>query len=90
MGFVFAILILLVFILKIFHKVAEKGEKAPEAKAEAVAAPKAVKVSAADADAEMEAAIATALYLFTAEVHDVESDVLTIVHNDRTKWGPIR
>ncbi|MBR1682409.1 MAG: OadG family protein [Bacteroidaceae bacterium] len=90
-GVVFAILVLLVGVLYIFSAVA----KGASAKADAAAKPKVltgaeyVKSKQADITAASEAeqvAIATAVYLYTANQHDEESGILTIHHTDHTAW----
>ncbi len=82
LAIVFAILLLLVYVLQIFSRVASKKAAAAPAPA-----PKAAAASAHhESDEEIAAAIAASLYLFTEEAHDVESDVITIVHNDHSSW----
>lgn len=81
-GIVFVILILLVYILQIFSKVANQSKtevpvQAPQTKAEK---------SEEDLD---KIAIATALYLYSEESHDIESGILTIQHHDGNAWNPI-
>ncbi len=87
-GVVFCVLVLLVYVLKFLGWLVPKfakGEKPVKAQKQA-AAPKAVAAapvsSASDAD---KAAVATALYLYFQNVHDEESDVLTI-HSNHSAW----
>lgn len=87
-GVVFCILLLLVFVLKIFSAVSTSGSKKAAVPAKAAAAP-AAKVSAAPAAAGDDyAAVAAALYLYFQEVHDTESYKLTIRHHEHTAWHP--
>ena len=86
-GVVFCILLLLVFILKIFSAVGAK-KKAPAQVAKTPAAAPAAKIAAADAADGDFAAVATALYLYFQEVHDEESYKLTIRHHEHTAWHP--
>lgn len=81
LGIVFVILLLLVYVLQLFSRVARaKAAKAPAPEA------KAADNAHHESDEEIAAAIAASLYLFTEETHDVESDVITIVHNDHSTW----
>ncbi|MCQ2058724.1 MAG: OadG family protein [Bacteroidaceae bacterium] len=83
-GIVFVILILLVYILQIFSKVANRSGN--------VAAPtqNAAKAVADKSDDDLDKiAIATALYLYSEESHDIESGILTIQHHDGNAWNPI-
>lgn len=84
-GVVFAILIVLVFVLNIFGWVAKRAvtKAAPAAKP---AVKQTETVSIADANDIDKVAIATALYLYMNDMHDEESGLLTIAHNDLTAW----
>ena len=90
-GVVFSILLLLVCVLYVFSAVA----KGSTAKAEAAAKPKVLtgaefvkskQASIADASELDKLAIATAIYLYTANQHDEESGLLTIHHTEHTAW----
>ena len=89
-GTVFAILVLLVFVLVLFNKVASGSEKpaaaAPTPKpAQKLASEPAVSIS--EAMGHDEVAIAVALYMYLNDMHDYESGVLTINHNeDYSGW----
>jgi Na+-transporting methylmalonyl-CoA/oxaloacetate decarboxylase gamma subunit len=87
-GVVFTVLLVLVVVLVAFGIFSRlSGNKTP--KVAKVADQPAVKpaaqpvVSASDAD---KAAIATALYLYFQNVHDEESNVITIRHNANSAW----
>ena len=90
-GVVFTILILLVLVLYIFSYIAAgKAAKAEEAAkpkvltgAEYIKSKQADIASASDID---QIAIATAIYLYTANQHDEESGILTIHHTDHSAW----
>lgn len=87
-GVVFCILVLLVFVLVAFGSLASKAVKKSTAPKETIAPLAELpsgssEISASDAD---KAAIATALYLFYQNVHDEESDVLTIRHTPHSAW----
>ncbi len=90
-GVVFTILLLLVGVLYVFNIVAAgKEAKASEAAkpkvltgAEYVKSKQADIASASDLD---KVALATAVYLYTANQHDEESGLLTIHHTDHTAW----
>lgn len=83
-GIVFVILILLVYILQLFSKVANREGKT------ATPAQNSVKASVEKSDEDLDKiAIATALYLYSEESHDIESGVLTIQHHDGNAWNPI-
>ncbi|MCQ2094214.1 MAG: OadG family protein [Bacteroidaceae bacterium] len=89
-GVVFVVLILLIFVMILLGKSVQKlessGAKTKSAKptAQPVAATSAAPAaSASDAD---KAAIATALYLYFQNVHDEESDVITIKNNRHSAW----
>lgn len=89
-GIVFVILILLVLVLQVFTLVAvRKGSHGTPA-APAYDSPKAAEAPAKEPfhgeDEEIAAAVAASLYLFSEEAHDVESGVITIVHNDHSTW----
>ena len=89
-GIVFVILLLLVLVLQIFTLVAvnKGGNGKPAAKAPASS--KAVEAASPESfhgdEEETAAAIAAAMYLFSEEAHDVESGIITIVHNDHSTW----
>lgn len=87
-GVVFTVLLVLVVVLVAFGVFSRlSGNKAPKvAKVveQPVVKPVAQPVaSASDAD---KAAIATALYLYFQNVHDEESNVITIRHNASSAW----
>jgi len=90
-GVVFCILLLLVGVLYVFNFVAASSQ----AKAAEAAKPKVLtgvdyvrskQASIADASELDKVAIATAVYLYTANQHDEESGRLTIHHTDHTAW----
>ncbi len=72
---VFLVLVLLIGVIKIFGKIFAAKPQQPVVAAAAAAAP-----VATDEEEEM-AALAFALHMFY-DMHDEESDVLTIVHED--------
>ena len=82
-GGVFLILVLLVFILQLFGKIAAAGEIKPK---------KAQKISTSDVKQKVEgyeedmAAVATAVYLYLNSAHDEESGILTIQQDERSMW----
>lgn len=91
-GVVFCVLLLLVIVMFLLgytvQKVEGAGAKKPAAPAvakaaDAPAAPAAKVEAASDAD---KAAITTALYLYFHNVHDEESHVITIHHNEHSAW----
>lgn len=82
---VFAILIVLVGVLNIFGIVAKGAGKKAATAVKPVVAPTET-VTIADANDIDKVAIATALYLYMNDMHDEESGVLTIAHNDMTAW----
>ena len=79
-GLVFAVLVLLIFIVKLFGVIFVQK---PKAQAAAVAAPAAAVASAPPAEVGEEdmGAIAYALHMFY-DMHDEESDVLTFSHEE--------
>ncbi len=85
---VIALLVVLIFILKLLGSVISGAVKAPKAsapKAEApVAAPAATVASSADDDL---AAIAMALHLYFNGVHDVEPTEIHIKRVERSGWN---
>lgn len=90
-GVVFAILILLVLVLYVFHFVAA----GTAAKTESAAKPKVltgadfVKSKQADIASASELdkiALATAVYLYMGNQHDEESGILTIHHMNHPAW----
>ncbi len=86
-GVVFCILVLLVFILQIFNATANAAKKtapAPVKQQETAAQPVAAPVSEDD-----KAAVAMALYLYYRNVHDEESNVLTIQPAAYSSWHSI-
>lgn len=89
-GIVFVILLLLVLVLQVFTLFAVRNDKKGGKAVAASAAPKAVEGEAKapfhGEDEEIAAAIAASMYLFSEEAHDVESGVITIVHNDHSTW----
>ncbi len=87
-GMVLFILFVLVGVLKIFSAISTaSAKKAPQAAPTAVAASAPVAQPAASASEAEKAAIAMALHLYFAEVHDTESYRLTIRHNAATAWN---
>ncbi len=82
---VFVILTLIIFILSLFNVFA-KTKKSGNASVPKVQATAAVVAPATSASEVEKAAIATALYLYYQNVHDVESGVITIKHNDFSAW----
>ncbi|MBR6894265.1 MAG: OadG family protein [Bacteroidaceae bacterium] len=87
-GVVFTVLLVLVFVLVAFGIFSRlSGNKTPKVAkvAEQPAAKPAVKPVASASDAD-KAAIATALYLYFQNVHDEESNVITIHHTANSAW----
>ena len=91
-GVVFCVLLLLVIVMFLLGYTVQKVEGAGAKKqassavakaADAPTAPAAKVETASDAD---KAAIATALYLYFHNVHDEESHVITIHHNEHSAW----
>jgi glutaconyl-CoA/methylmalonyl-CoA decarboxylase subunit delta len=84
-GLVFVVLILLVYIIKFFGFVANKKDGNSETRKE-------LKLNATEvkeggfSDCE-NAAIALALNLYYADVHDEESYVITIDNSKKTSWN---
>lgn len=95
-GVVFIVLLLLVFVMFLLGYTVQKLEKpgtkkvtvAPATVAASTPAPAATKaVPASEASDADKAAIAMALYLhFFNNVHDEESHVITIHHNEHSAW----
>ncbi len=89
-GIVFVVLTLIIFILSLFNVFANgknnKAVSAPTVQTPAATATAAPVASASDED---KAAVATALYLFYQNVHDVESGVITIRHNENSTWHQV-
>ncbi len=86
-GVVFCILILLVLVLQFFSALTAKNGVKPLAAPAAKQSSKPQPLSAAsDAD---KAAVAVALYLYTNNLHDDESGVLTIHLNEHTAWHAV-
>lgn len=81
-GVVFAILVLLVFVLQIFSAIAGKAEQAPAA-AEAKAEP--TVITPEDTDY---AAVAVAMWLNYHSQHDQDSGKLTI-NNENERWHEV-
>ena len=87
-GVVFTILVLLVLVLYIFNFMAAPKQVATAKPkvltgAEYIKSKQADIASASDLD---KVALATAVYLYTANQHDEESGLLTIHHTDHTAW----
>lgn len=84
-GVVFTVLLVLVVVLVAFGVFSRlSGNKTPKVAEQPAVKPAAQPVaSASDAD---KAAIATALYLYFQNVHDEESNVITIRHNAVSAW----
>lgn len=85
---VFAILIILVFVLAIFSFVATKAANKGKAVQSAQAKPATAAVPVSEASADDMAAVATALYLYMNNSHDEESGVLTITQGN-SSWGSV-
>lgn len=89
-GIVFVILLLLVLVLQIFTILAVKKGGNGKPAAHASDSPKAAEAPAKEPfhgeEEEIAASIAAAMFLFSEEAHDVESGVITIVHNDHSTW----
>ena len=85
---VIALLVVLIFILKLLGSVISGAVKAPKADAPKAAAPAAAPaatvVSSADDD---QAAIAMALHLYFNGVHDVEPTEIHIKRVERSGWN---
>ena len=87
-GVVFSVLLILVFVLVafgLFSRISGKKQAQAPQPAPLKAAPQAVAPAATASDAD-KAAIATALYLYFQNVHDEESNVITIQHNANSAW----
>ena len=87
-GVVFSVLLILVFVLIVFglfSRISGKKQAQAPQPAPLKAAPQAVAPAATASDAD-KAAIATALYLYFQNVHDEESNVITIQHNANSAW----
>lgn len=82
---VFAILVVLVWILNIFSLVATKAVIKKPAKKDIKAEYNNAK-TLANASLDDKAAVAVALYLYEQEVMNQESGILTITHNDHS-WS---
>ena len=91
-GVVFCVLLLLVVVMHLLGYTVQKVEgagakkSAAPAVAKATASPAAPAASVATASDADKAAIATALYLYFHNVHDEESHVITIHHNEHSAW----
>lgn len=85
---VIALLVVLIFILKLLGAVVSSAVKAPKAaQPKAVAAP-AAQASPAEASADDDlAAIAMALHLYFNGVHDVEPTEIHIKRVERSGWN---
>lgn len=81
-----ALLVLLVFIMKLFGFVMKPRAAKPAVEAKKVEKPAAKVATAAAANDATQAAIAMALHLYYADVHDVESYKLTI-RPSQTAWN---
>ncbi len=83
-GLVFVVLVLLVFVIKIFGFIANAKENNSETN-------KGVKQTAEVKEVEVSdienAAIAMAISLYYADVHDQESYVITIDNSKKTSWN---
>ncbi|MBO4564547.1 MAG: OadG family protein [Bacteroidaceae bacterium] len=87
-GVVFSVLLILVFVLVafgLFSRAGKKKAQTPQPAPLKAAAPQTVAPAASASDAD-KAAIATALYLYFQNVHDEESNVITIRHNASSAW----
>lgn len=85
-GVVFIVLVLLVFILQLFGAIATTDFKKKTAKTVSNVANSTTEPQHSASDAE-KAAIAMALHLYFAEVHDTESYRLTIRQNANSAWN---
>ncbi|MGM9819033.1 MAG: OadG family transporter subunit [Paludibacteraceae bacterium] len=85
-GVVFIVLVLLVFILQLFGAIATTDFKKKNAKTVSNVANSTTEPQHSASDAE-KAAIAMALHLYFAEVHDTESYRLTIRQNANSAWS---
>lgn len=85
-GAVFLILILLVFILQIFSKIAASSEVKPKSTAKKPARSADENKQKVEGYEEDMAAVATAVYLYLNSAHDEESGVLTIQNDEHSLW----
>ncbi len=88
-GVVFAVLLILVFVLMafgLFSRMSGKKQTQAPKPASLQSAPQAAVAPAASASDADKAAIATALYLYFQNVHDEESNVITIQHKANSAW----
>lgn len=83
---VFLILVLLVFILMIFSKVASNAEVKPKTTARPTVRRSSEGKQVVEGYEEDMVAVATAVYLYLNSAHDEESGVLTIQNDERSLW----
>ena len=85
---VIALLVVLIFILKLLGSVISGAVKAPKASAPKAAAPAAAPAATAISSADDDlAAIAMALHLYFNGVHDVEPTEIHIKRVERSGWN---
>lgn len=85
---VIALLVVLIFILKLLGSVISGAVKAPKADAPKAAAPAAAPAATAISSADDDlAAIAMALHLYFNGVHDVEPTEIHIKRVERSGWN---
>lgn len=82
---VFSILLLLVFVLQIFSKIAEGSETKSKRRVKSVSSVNDIKEQVEGYEEDM-AAVATAVYLYQNGAHDQESGVLTIHQDEYSLW----
>lgn len=85
-GVVFSILVLLVFILILFSKIAASTEVKPKKATKPVFRNSSEGKQVVEGYQEDMVAVATAVYLYLNSAHDEESGVLTIQNDDRSLW----
>ena len=87
-GMVFFILCVLIFVLSLFSVVMTAStSKKTKVKKEVVAQVEETPICESSASESEKAAIAMALHLYFAEVHDTESYCLTIRQNPNSAWN---
>ena len=89
-GVVFVILVLLVFVLQIFNVLAKGTTKVVVKSVEKASDMKEQVALARASEEELQAAaVAVSLYLNLEHLHDTESGVLTIHHQDHSEWHQV-
>jgi Na+-transporting methylmalonyl-CoA/oxaloacetate decarboxylase gamma subunit len=78
---VFVALVIILLVFKYFGKLMAGGDKKPVV---TTAQPQAPAAPPADPQGEINAAIATALYLYSNELHDQENPVITMIRVSKT------